>query len=112
MKNTRSHSPISLVIQAAGLVRRVSFPVDDRSLASSDVDDEEEWMERRRRSLIRMRAKRDLRRALATEDDETEMAEDVIVFKPEILGTPEPALPIERRIVIEDGDDGDDEASE
>lgn len=112
MKNTRSHLPISLVIQAAALTRRVSFPVDERSL-TSEVDDEDEWMERRRLSLIRMKAKRNMRRAHGIEADETETVEDEVVFKPGVLDTPEPtALPLERRIVIEDGDDGDDEASE
>ena len=111
MKNTRSHSPIPIVIQAAGFARKVSFISDDRSL-SSDVDDEDEWMERRRRSLIRMRAKRDLRRAHPADGDEEELAEDEVIFKPGYLETPEPSPPQERRIVIEDEDDGDDEASE
>lgn len=68
MKDAQSHTPIPEIIAAVGIPttvieikpERASTP--DRQ-SSVSIEDEEAWMARRRRSLARMRRKRQSRRA-------------------------------------------------
>lgn len=68
MTSTRSHAPIREVLRAAGYHREMSSAgagpgPESRHLS---VDDEDQWMEARRQSLARMRAKREKRREMGT----------------------------------------------
>ena len=72
MKNARSHAPISEVVAAASAASaRVdgSAVIDikpQRQHSGLSIEDEEAWMARRRRSLARIRRKRQSRRAGTT----------------------------------------------
>jgi len=68
MKNALSHAPVSEIIAAAGLPTTVIEIKPERDSTSDrqssvSIEDEEAWMARRRRSLARMRRKRQSRRA-------------------------------------------------
>lgn len=60
MKNTQSHSPIRDIINAFSVQNMRK--VEERAFLNL-VEDEEEWMIRRRQSLLRLRRKRQSRRA-------------------------------------------------
>ena len=62
MTTTRSHAPILDVLMAAGY--HFSIPTAPNGSPSLSPEEEEAWMEERRRSLARMRAKREKRREL------------------------------------------------
>ncbi|KAI0661799.1 hypothetical protein C8Q70DRAFT_911040 [Cubamyces menziesii] len=62
MTTTRSHAPILDVLMAAGY--HFSIPTAPDGSPSLSPEEEEAWMEERRRSLARMRAKREKRREL------------------------------------------------
>lgn len=62
MKNTRSHAPILNIVAASGLQPvNLSGKREKRSSLNSATD-EDAWMTKRRRSLLRMRKKRQSRR--------------------------------------------------
>ena len=67
MSTTRSHAPIRTVLHEAGY----GAPPSPSPYALGPGDHDERWMEDRRLSLVRMRAKRDHRRA-AGPDGETD----------------------------------------
>ncbi|KAI0671395.1 hypothetical protein C8Q78DRAFT_972604 [Trametes maxima] len=60
MTNTRSHAPILEVLMSAG--HHFSIPTATNGAPTLSPEEEEAWMEERRRSLARMRAKREKRR--------------------------------------------------
>ncbi|KAI0331839.1 hypothetical protein GY45DRAFT_1247918 [Cubamyces sp. BRFM 1775] len=62
MTTTRSHAPILDVLMAAGY--HFCIPTAPDGSPSLSPEEEEAWMEERRRSLARMRAKREKRREL------------------------------------------------
>lgn len=61
MRNTRNHAPILHILSAAG-VRSIPFGPDGASRSALYPEDEEAWMEDRRRSMARIRARREKRR--------------------------------------------------
>lgn len=68
MKNAQSHAPIPEIIAAAGIPTTVIEIKPERGStrdrqSSVSIEDEDAWMARRRRSLARMRRKRQSRRA-------------------------------------------------
>ncbi|EJF64769.1 hypothetical protein DICSQDRAFT_52225 [Dichomitus squalens LYAD-421 SS1] len=66
MTTTRSHAPIREVLRAAGYNRAATTPGAGPDGLSLTQDEEEAWMRDRRRSLARMRARREKRRELGT----------------------------------------------
>jgi len=62
MKNTRSHAPILNIVAASGLQPVSLSAKREKRLSQNSATDEEAWMTRRRRSLLRMRKKRQSRR--------------------------------------------------
>lgn len=63
MKTTRSHAPILNVVAASGLQPvDLSVKRQKRLSQNSATADEDAWMTRRRRSLLRMHKKRQSRR--------------------------------------------------
>lgn len=62
MKNTRSHAPIVEVLAAADVPPYYSQPSNGTSRSMLPIQDEEDWMRERQRSLDRMRAKKEMRR--------------------------------------------------
>ncbi|RPD59582.1 hypothetical protein L227DRAFT_503360 [Lentinus tigrinus ALCF2SS1-6] len=63
MTTTRSHAPIREVLRAAGYHRAVSAAVAQEGINAAEED---AWMEERRRSLARMRARKEKRREFGT----------------------------------------------
>ena len=59
MTTTRSHAPIREVLRAAGYHRAVSSNIAHEGVTAAE---EEAWMEERRHSLARMRARKEKRR--------------------------------------------------
>ena len=66
MTTTRSHAPIREVLRAAGYRRVVSPGATGYGGLALTHEEEEVWMQDRRRSLARMRAKREKRREVGT----------------------------------------------
>lgn len=66
MTTTRSHAPIREVLRAAGYHRVVSPGPPGYGGLNYPHDEEEVWMQDRRRSLARLRAKREKRRLVGT----------------------------------------------
>ncbi|KAI0707186.1 AhpC/TSA antioxidant enzyme-domain-containing protein [Earliella scabrosa] len=66
MTTTRSHAPIREVLRATGYHRVVSAAGMKPEGLNLSPEEEETWMEERRRSFARMRAKREKRREIGT----------------------------------------------
>ncbi|RDX57095.1 hypothetical protein OH76DRAFT_1334854 [Lentinus brumalis] len=66
MTTTRSHAPIREVLRAAGYHRAISSVGAQEGVS---VAEEDAWMEERRRSLARMRARKEKRRGFGTPAD-------------------------------------------
>jgi len=62
MKTTRSHLPILHILGAAGIRAFPQVGSDGTSRSLLNAEDEENWMEDRRRSFVRMQARREKRR--------------------------------------------------
>lgn len=67
MTTTRSHAPIREVLRAAGYHRALSAVGTKPEGHSLSPDEEDLWMEERRRSLARMQVKREKRRGFETQ---------------------------------------------
>lgn len=78
MKYTRNHAPILGVLSASGLqIYPTSHQSDSQSTLGDEMEDEDQWMQQRDKSLDRMHAKRERRRR-GTNRSEGWNEEDVV----------------------------------
>ncbi|KAI0635583.1 hypothetical protein C8Q77DRAFT_1052997 [Trametes polyzona] len=82
MTNTRSHAPILDVLMGAGY--HFSIPTAPDGAPTLSPEEEEAWMEERRRSLARMRARREKRREIGPALGSGQQPNEAHLYEPEL----------------------------
>lgn len=82
MTTTRSHAPILDVLMGAGY--HFSIPTAPDGAPTLSPQEEEAWMEERRRSLARMRARREKRREIGPMPSPGQHADEAHLYEPEL----------------------------